>query len=216
MTMRACLLGDSHTAKIIMALREPENPLSSTSFDFVVGSGSIISTLAIYDGKITSSNAESDALFRQLGIKEPPSIHDYDYFVITGSGFGVGTFVSALREADLWQSNLVKKQPFDTVLQRKTKQRPYISRACLKEGITERIRTNAYVNFARQIVNESKSHVFLAPQPRPSDRLLPPNLGNNMPIFRRAAKNNLTAEIEEIYLSVLNNYLVDYPSITIL
>jgi hypothetical protein len=216
MTLKACILGDSHTAKLIMALREDDNPLVDTKFDRVAGSGPGISVLKMIDGVFTSTNKRGQQIFEDLGDSQPGTIHDYDYFIITGSGFGLGSVVSTLREGDLWTDD----QPQNWFARRFTAKnhnsRQLISRSCLKAGIRAQFNKNAYINFAKQISNETKAHIFITPQPRPSDRLHVLDSRRNMPVYWRVARSSVAAEVEIIYTETVKDFMAEIPSLTLL
>lgn len=214
MKLKGCLLGDSHIAKLILALRENDNPLADTHFDVVAGHGPAISVMEIVSGVFTPTNQRGRQIFEKLGDNQPGKIQDYDYFIITGSGIGLGTVIAALRDADLWFPQHRGKATLRSRILGKRKSRPLISRACLKAAIRAHLDSSAMIRFARTISAETNAHIFIMPQPRPSDRLMKVESRRVMPIYRRVARSSVVEEADEIYTRTVQEFMAEIPSVT--
>jgi hypothetical protein len=204
MTLRGCVIGNSHLSAVRFAAADPASIPTGVVLDFVGSAQSGLADVALDGQRLIATSAATQKDFQRFGAVEAIDLTRYDFFVLVGlnlSVYGLEAFYRNYRCIGLrdWQSL--------------SDARELISRAVAQMIIGNRLQTSLAARLARIIGSAVDVPIFLQAQPRPGKAMLGPN--GKYPTFRKMLRRKETASLSALFESAaaqLTPYYLPQPS----
>lgn len=178
---RALLIGNSHAAMVIAALRARGG--AGPSFDFLTQPGDGPEGVEIAGGEIRAVDPDLAAFLAKTGAPDRFALADYDFILILGCGLSFYQAMPLLRNAAVWGW----PSAMGNTRRRAKPGMHLISAECYAAGLRARMEETLAARLHHALAASCAGRIVIAPQPRPSARLLSPDAGNSM--FRRATRD---------------------------
>lgn len=161
MTLRICILGNSHMAAFSHAVTQNPDRWQGVAFDFF-GAQAGLDCYHVVEGKFVTQDEDVRARLRHLMGRDHFDVADYDGYIIASLGFSIFPVIFACRQA-----RCLATPGISSFFDASGKGRPFISHALLKHLVAERLQTRQGYKLAAHLVEITGKQTFLASQPRP-------------------------------------------------
>ena len=194
MTLRGCILGNSHLAALRFASARPGAIPAGFALDFIGSGQSGLAHTRVQGNPLLPTSPETAADFQRFGGVSEIDLGRYDFFVLVGLGLNVFALDALYRGFRCigmhhWQ------RPDPT--------RPLISRALMAQVMLAQMRQSLNVTLAERIRSGSSAPIFLQCQPRPGLVML--NIKGKFPAFRRMRRQGDDALMAAIFEAAARN-----------
>ncbi|WP_460273492.1 hypothetical protein [Celeribacter sp. ULVN23_4] len=166
MTMRLCVLGNSHMAAYASAAERFAARWPGLALDMFGAHGDSLSHFEVVEGRLQSANAEANMRLTHLVGRDSFALSDYDGFIVTGLHVAIFTFVRMFRELSSLDMPSISGD-----VRAVEGARPLASAAMLRAYGEERLRRTHGMQLAMALKQATDAPVFIASQPRPSERV---------------------------------------------
>lgn len=180
MTLKICIVGNSHVAALKRGWREIQREHSGLQVDMYGAFGSHFREVFVADGKLRAGSVEGTASFVATGGREYAVLADYDLIVAVGGGVRLFSMANLLTEycPPFLNAEIAPRAGRDPAW-RKALVRFYrkgaprlVSDAFLHEIMAARAARSAAAALIRQIAAATSAPLLHLPAPFPSSELL--------------------------------------------
>lgn len=188
MTLRGCVLGNSHLSAVRSAAADPAHIPAGVAIDFIGSAQSGLADVALDGQHLIATSASTQKDFQRFGGVEAIDLTRYDFFMLVGLGlnlYGLEAFYRNYRCIGLheWQNGSDNRQ--------------LVSRTVAQMIIGNRLQSCLAVRLAHMIGSAVDQPIFLQAQPRPNKVMLGPN--GKYPTFRKMLRRKETQSLSALF-----------------
>ena len=167
MSMKGCLIGNSHLAALASAAKAEGTRWPSLSFESFGAHGDVLDKYQVADGWYRSDDSAARKTVENLVGRDAFQIDDYDFFVLSGLRLSVFPAIRFFRaHATL---DLPGVDGFEAALALET---GLVSTAMMADMVRARLSGTRALAIAAQLRSVTQVPIFVVPQPRPATQLL--------------------------------------------
>ncbi len=181
MTVRGCVLGNSHVACLRAAWEAGAS--SAFSLDFVAAHADKLDGLEIARGRAIARTEPLRETLKKLRMRRSFQLDEYDFFLIIGCQISIFRAVHASLAMAVWP-----EEPGD---------RPLVSAACFEAALADALRETTGWRLASLLRQGTEAPIFLLPTPRPHAAVLFPE--SRFAGFRRVSRDERGAWVAAAY-----------------
>ena len=188
MTLRGCILGNSHLAALRFAAARPGAIPTGFHLDFIGSGQAGLANTRVDGSKLRPTTPETAADFERFGGVCDIDLAGYDFFVLVGLGLNIFVLDMLYRR---FRCNGMHQWA------RPDPDRPLLSRALLSAVLNAQMRQSLSLTLAARIRSASSAPIYLQCQPRPGLAML--DMKGKFPAFRRMRRQGDAQRLADLF-----------------
>lgn len=165
MSLRVCILGNSHVACVREALGQSRARRPAT-FELFAAHANGLDDLIIRGGKAIAGSQKLTQTFHKLSMRGRFDLNEFDAFVIVGCEASIFRAVLATNRVMCWHMPSLEQSPSTLG------KRQLVSEPCFRQVLVDALEATVAHRLVRDLHAETDAPIFLCPQPRPSTAAL--------------------------------------------
>lgn len=204
MSLRVCILGNSHVACVREALAQ-SSARRPVTFELFAAHADGLDDLVIRDGKAAASTEKLVQTFSRLSMRGRFGLDEFDAFVIVGCEASIFRVVLATNKVMCWHMPSLQRAP------KSLGKRQLVSEPCFRQVVVDALCDTVGHRLVRDIRANTDAPIFLCPQPRPGTAAL--GEGSRFPRIAAAARTGDAVFVSRVFEDALDSAFGSYAAV---